>query len=192
MNAVESRHEALVDVAARWREPDHPPREEAVAETLEAPNRWTEEALDYALNRWMQRLTLEALTGWVGDDPTDESTTVGVLHGSSHPLAGLRDAVAVWTAGHSYLGHAPEASPALLPAFAQEVREQGGGMEAEFVEEASLFERATAVLAQPDRDDFDALVEQCEAHRLPEDRRLLQPTQLVIAVLDGQDRKSVV
>ena len=187
MNAVESRHEALVDVAARWREPDHPPREEAVAETLEAPNRWTEEALDYALNRWMQRLTLEALTGWVGDDPADEPTTVGVLHGSSHPLAGLRDAVAVWTAGHSYLGHMPEASPALLPAFAQEVREQGGGMEAEFVEEASLFERATAVLAQPDRDDVDALAERCEAHGLPEDRRLLQPTQLVIAMLDGHE-----
>ena len=80
MDAVESRHEALVDVAARWREPDHPPREEAVAETLEAPNRWTEEALDYALNRWMQRLTLEALTGRVVSNPARQGLQGEPLH----------------------------------------------------------------------------------------------------------------
>lgn len=187
MNALISRTKALVEVAARWREPDHAPREEAVSETVEAPNRWTDEALDYALNRWMQRLTLEAVSDWLGDDPVQEVIPVGVLHGSSHPLAGLRDAVAVWAAGHSYLGHVPEASPALIPAFAREVVDEHEKIRADFVDRETLFERADAVMAQPDRDEVDGLREQCEACGISENRQLLRPTRLVIAVLDGHE-----
>lgn len=187
MSTQQSRREALVDVAARWREPDHPPRQEAVADTLAAPNRWTEEALDYALNRWMQRLTLEGLSTWLGEDASAERTTVGVLHGASEPLCGLRDAVAVWAAGHSYLGHVPEASPALLPAFAHEVAEEREDLAAEFVDEETLFEEATALMAQPDRDAVDALRKQCDAHAIAADRCLLRPSRLVIVVLDGHE-----
>lgn len=187
MNTTHSRCEAIVDVAARWREPDHPPREEAIAETLEAPNRWTEEALDYALNRWMQRLTFDALTDWVGDIEADASAAVGVLHGSSDPLEGLRDAVAVWAAGHSYLGHVPDASPALLPAFAREVREQHDGLATDFVGEQAVFERATAVMAQPAPEATEELRRRCEEENISEAHRLLRPSRLVIAVLDGHE-----
>lgn len=191
VDTTQSRHEALVDVAANWREPDHPPREEAVAETVEAPNRWTEEALDYALNRWMQQLTLESLSDWIGGAEADAPTTVGVLHGSSDPLAGLRDAVAVWASGHTYLGHTPDASPALLPTFAREVGEQHGPLNAEFVEENALFERATAVMAQPDRENVDILQERCDTHGVSEERRLVRSTRLAIAVLDGHENDDV-
>jgi len=187
VNTFRSRCEAIVDVAADWREPDHPPREDAVAETLAAPNRWTEEALDYALNRWMQRLTLEALTDWLVSTEPDDPTSVGVIHGASDPLSGLRDAVAVWASGHSYLGHLPEASPALLPAFADAVQARAEDVQAEFVGEASLFNQASAVMAQPDRDERDAVREQCDDHNIPEDRRLLRLTRLVVAVLDGHE-----
>jgi hypothetical protein len=187
VNTFRSRCEAIVDVAADWREPDHPPREDAVAETLAAPNRWTEEALDYALNRWMQRLTLEALTDWLVSTEPDDPTSVGVIHGASDPLSGLRDAVAVWASGHSYLGHLPEASPALLPAFADAVQARAEDVQAEFVDEAPLFNQASAVMAQPDRDERDAVREQCDDHNIPEDRRLLRLTRLVVAVLDGHE-----
>ena len=187
VNVLQSRCETIVDVAADWREPDHPPREDAVAETLEAPNRWTEEALDYALNRWMQRLTLEALADWMVPIEPDDPMSIGVLHGASDPLSGLRDAVAVWASGHSYLGHLPEASPALLPAFADAVQARAEDVQAEFVDEASLFNQASAVMAQPDRDERDAVREQCDDHNIPEDRRLLRPTRLVVAVLDGHE-----
>jgi len=187
VEAINARLEVLAEVAAKWREPDHPPREEAVAETLEAPNRWTEEALDYALNRWMQRLTLEALADWIGDVTVEKSKTVGVLHGSSDPLEGLRDAVAVWASGHAYLGHVPEASPALLPAFARELEEHHDALNSEFVDEEVLFDRADVLMAQPERDEVDALREQCEAHGIPDEWRLLRSTRLVIAVLDGHE-----
>lgn len=187
MSTLQSRCEAIVDVAADWREPDHPPREHAVAETLEAPNRWTEEALDYALNRWMQRLTLEALTDWLETPAPDARTTIGVLHGSSDPLDGLRDAVAVWSSEHGYLGCLPDASPALLPAFATEVQKRADDVQATFVEEEAFFERASAVMAQPHRDEDDAVREQCDAHDIPAERRLIRPSRLVVAVLDGHE-----
>lgn len=183
---LESRCEAIADVAADWREPDHSAREQAVAKTLEAPNRWTEEALDYALNRWMQRLTLDALTEWMGEGEATP-TTVGVLHGASDPLEGLRSAVAVWASGHAYLGHTPEASPALLPAFARELQERHAAVDLSFVDEEELLDRATAVMAETDRERVDALHERCDTHGIPDDRRLVRPTRLAVAVLDGHE-----
>ena len=186
---TDTRLGALVDVAARWREPDHPPREEAVAQTLDAPNRWTEEALDYALNRWMQAVTAEALSDWLeAPDVDGASCSVGVLHGDTEPLAGLRAALSVWASGHAYLGHVPEASPALLPALARALQARHGGIEATFVEDAeTLLARADALVAQPSRDATAALRDRCDAHGLPASRRLLQPPRRAIAVLDGHE-----
>ena len=188
---VSARLEALADVAAAWREPDHPPREDAVAETLDAPNRWTEEALDYALNRWAQQFTVEALTNWAGQIESEDPMTVGVLHGAADPLEGLRDAMAVWASGHAYLGHVPAASPALLPAFARDLEEHHAAVGTAFVDEETLLERADALMAQPARDAVDAMQERCDAHGIPEDHRLLRPTRLAITVLDGHEDDDV-
>ena len=189
MSAKQARIEAIADAAADWREPDHPPRETAVAETLEAPNRWTEAALDYALNRWMQAVTAEALSDWLEAPGVDgASCSVGVLHGDAEPLAGLRAALSVWASGHAYLGHVSEASPALLPALAQALQARHGGIEATFVEdEAALLARADALVAQPERARTAALRDRCDAHGLPDSRRLLQPPRRAIAVLDGDE-----
>ncbi len=178
-------------MATDWREPDHPPRAEAVSATVEAPNRWTQEALDYALNRWMQRLTLEALTGWIGDRQADEQIPIGVFHGASDPLAGLRDAVAVWASGHAYIGHTSEASPAVLPVLARAVTDRCPEVDAEFVAEEALLDRAAALMAQPDRGGVDALRERCDDHDIPEERRLLRPPLTAIAVLDGHEGDDV-
>ncbi|MFB6098506.1 MAG: hypothetical protein ABEK84_05230, partial [Salinibacter sp.] len=140
-----------------------------------------------ALNRWMQQLTREALADWIGDLDVSRPATVGVLHGASDPLEGFREAVAVWAGGHAYLGCVPEASPALLPAFAKDLKDRLGSLDATFVEKETLFKDATALLAQPARDEGDALHRRCEEHDIPEDRRLVLPDRLVIAVLDGHE-----
>lgn len=187
MQTHSPRLDAIADAAAAWREPDHPPREAAVAETLEAPNRWTEEALEYVLNRWMQRLTLDALVDWIGEAKGGSVRTVGVVHGAAGPLLGLREAVAVWAAGHHYLGHVSTASPALLPAFARAVGERDESLDASFVEKETLLNRASAVMAQPARDATDAMHDACAAHDIPTGRRLVRPSQRAIAVLDGHE-----
>jgi len=187
VSTPQARIEAIANAAAEWREPDHPPRKSAVADTLQAPNRWTEEALDHALNRWMQRLTPEALADWLGDGAPETPTTVGVLHGPSGPLVGLRDAVAVWAEGHAYLGHTAKASPALLPAFSRAVVDRADNIDAEFVGKEPLLERATAVMAQPAREGADAVHEACDAHGIAPEHRLVRPSQVVVAVLDGHE-----
>lgn len=189
MNDFQSRRAAIAEVAADWRSPDHPPREAAVEKTLEAPNRWTEEALDYALNRWMQRLTVEALDQWMKRTNGDSSTTVGVLHGDAEPLEGIRDAVAVWASGYAYLGHVSEASPALLRAFAEAVTEEASSVNASFASRTEVLGRATAVMAQPDRGDTEEFHEECDTHGIPVARRLARPPVHATAVLDGHERK---
>lgn len=191
MSSPNAHHNAVAEVAAEWREPDHPPRANAVADTVDAPNRWTEEALNYALNRWMQRLTVEALIRWLGDVAATERITVGVLHGSSDPFEGVREAVAVWISGHTYLGHVPEASPALLPAFAGEVAEHHAEVPPEFVSRDGLFGRADAVMAQPDRGEVESFHERCGNHGIPESRRFVRPALCAVGVLDGNESEDI-
>lgn len=42
-------------------------------------------------------------------------------------------------------------------------------------------------MAQPDRDEVDVLRERCDSYGISEKRRLLRPTRLAIAVLDGHE-----
>lgn len=183
---INSRVEIIADVAAEWRDPDHPPRAEAVAETLEAPNRWTEPALTHALNRWMQRLTVEGLTDWLGDEAPGTSVPVGVLHAERGPLAGLRDALAVWALGHAYVGHVPASSPALLPAFAEALQAEGLALRARFVEaEDEVYEEAEALLAQPE--SGNVVHDACDDAGLPEARRLVRAPVYSVGVVDGNE-----
>lgn len=191
MSTPEDRHRAVADTAADWRDPDHPPRVEAVEHTLEAPNRWTEEALNYALNRWMQRLTLPALRRWTGELDEGEKATVGVLHGSSEPFDGFREAIAVWVSGHHYVGHVPDASPAVLPAFAEQVAERTSEVSPEFTPRDALFDRADAILAQPERKAIEDIQRECAAHDVPESRRLVRSARYSIGVLDGNESEDV-
>lgn len=186
MTDTETPRKAIAEVASDWRDPDHPPRAQAVETTLDAPNRWTEEALTYALNRWMQRITPDALEEWLGDRPV-QSRVLGVLHGPADPLEGLQDAMAVWGTGHEYLGAVSEASPALIPAFAAEVGERSSVAAPEFVEAEEVLDRAEAVMAQPEQEEVDSIHDRCEAQGIPESRRLFRPPLLTVAYLDGNE-----
>jgi hypothetical protein len=67
------------------------------------------------------------------------------------------------------------------------VRERDASLEASFVEKETVFDRASALMAQPARDATEALHNACEAHDIPADRRFVRPAQRVIAVLDGHE-----
>ena len=178
--------EAIADAAADWRETDYPARESAVDETLEAPNRWTEPALDHALNRWMQQFTLEALVDWVGSTPSEEQRSVAVVHGEEDPLAGIRDAVAVWALGYEYVGVVPDASPALIPAFAKDVVEAGSTVSVEFGSLDHALEQADAVIsgATERREEVE---EACDRADVSAQNRLLRSQSFSIGLIDGHE-----
>ena len=186
MAPLDENIHTLAEVAADWRDPDHPRRAKARAETLDAPNRWTEQALTHVLNRWMQRLTMEGLTDWLGEEAPSAWLRVGVLHAESGPLAGLRDALAAWALGHEYVGHVPESSPAILPAVAEDAVERGLSGSIQFRDEADVLAHADVVLAQPSESP-DAIREACDEAGIPPDRRLIRSPVYSIGVVDGHE-----
>ncbi|MFB6248618.1 MAG: hypothetical protein ABEL97_08625 [Salinibacter sp.] len=186
MKKTEQRIETLAGIAAEWRDSDYGPRRRAIEETLEAPNRWTEPALEYALDRWMERLTVEALEGWVGDESADRGDCVGVLHGEEEPLSGLRDALAAWALGFNFVGTVPDTSPALLPAIGAEVSARLPEVEVAFTSVDATLERADVIVAAPSP-PVDALQSACGEHGLGPGRRLLRAEGFSVGVVDGHE-----
>lgn len=185
----QARIEAAVRVAAAWQETDHPARVEAIEATLEAPNRFTEQALAFALNQQMDQLTAEALDEWIGGLWTDAPRTVGVLNAGDVPLDGLVELLGVLLSGHAYLGTRPSTSPHLLPAFVDEMRRFCASLPAQFVEEEVLFQRAEAVIARGDDDVLASVRAQCTAHEIARDHCLLRGGAYSVAVIDGNENK---
>ena len=185
MKTLHERLEIIANMAVEWCDPDHPPRAAAVEKTLAAPNRWTDAALEHALNRWMQCLTVERLTEWLGEERPTASVQVGVLHAETEPIAGLRDALAVWALGHSYVGHVPNSSPALLPAIAEALRDRGLNVQAQFTGAEAVYEAAEALVAEPDSQE--EVHEKCEEAGIPGGRRLIRPPVYSVGVVDGHE-----
>jgi len=182
---------AIIDAIARaaetWGKEDAEPRATAIQKTLEAPNRFTEEGLRYALNHQMGRLTRDALQGWLEDVWTEDPHTVGILSAGEVPLDGLRDLLGVWGTGHHALVSTSETSPHLLPAFAETVAQHEPSLEVAFVDEDNLYPRVDALLAQPPSESLGAVHKQCDAHGLPSDGRHIRPPVFSVGVLDGQE-----
>ena len=96
---------AVAEAAAAWTDPDHPERDRAVERTLGEHNRFTEEAVAFAVNQGMAQVTQSSLERWLDGRRAASPLTVGVLEPGNVPLAGLQDYLAVLLAGaHSYLG----------------------------------------------------------------------------------------
>ena len=178
---------ALCSTAADWRDPDHEPRAEAVDATLEAPNRFTEESLAFAINQQMHLLKREQVTAWVADRHARAPRVVGVLHGDGLPLAGLQDALAVLLTGHAYRGTVSEESPQLIPAFLRDMGRRLGTLPATFVEAEQLFEEAEAVIAWSGDETHSGVEAKCEAHGIMAEHRLLRNPTYAVAVIDGSE-----
>lgn len=165
---------ALATAAEAWQEPEHPARAEAQVRTLAAPNRFTAEALTFALNHFMHALTPEALRAW-HISPAGPEKQIGIRHESTTPLQGWPEALAVLLAGHHYLGTLSEASPALLPAFFEEVRAVYPELRVGFVEEEALCHTDGVI-------SWDEVP--CKNEGVP---TLVIPERFTVAVLDGKE-----
>ena len=181
------RIRAVVQAATAWRDPEHPARAEAVDKTLEVPNRFTEQALAFAINQQMGLITPSTLAEWVGAAWTETPRRVGVLNAGNVPLVGLQDLLAVLLTGHEYIGALSSKSPYLLPAFVEEMKQTHASLPAQFVETESLLQQAEALIATGGDDTIDWVREQCDAHEIPEDRRLVRGHRYSVAVIDGNE-----
>ncbi|MDX1545486.1 MAG: acyl-CoA reductase [Rhodothermales bacterium] len=185
--ALAGRFGAVVRAARAWRDPAYPPRAEAVARTLEAPNRFTEEALAFAINQQMNLLRPRALQAWVDGRQASAPCTVGVLNAGNLPLVGLQDLLAVLLTGHRYYGAVSSKSPFLLPAFVEEVRRHDAALPARFAEVEGVFEEADAVIATGSDETRGWAEAACERHGIPPARRLLRGHRYAVAVIDGHE-----
>ncbi|RMF58675.1 MAG: hypothetical protein D6746_09400 [Bacteroidetes bacterium] len=179
----------LTDVLARvarvWRDPEHPARAEAVARTLEAPNRFTEEAVAFAVNHWMHTLAREA-PAWTVGRPT-KPRTVEVWHAGRVPLDGLEDLLAVLRAGHRYRGVLAAASPYLLPAFVAALAADLPGLPVTFIAEGDHAGEPDALIAADAEDVRARAEERWACLGLRPERCLLRPVRFAVAVIDGRE-----
>lgn len=178
---------AIARAAQAWQDPDYPPRGEAVEQTLAAPNRFTEEALAYAINQQMRLLTVEGMTAWIGGRYTLEPKTVGVIHAGHVPLDGLRDLLAVVLTGHHYVGSLSPASPCLLPAFVDEIKRYAPNLPVDFADVEGVLTEGEALLATGEEEEMEALADEVEERGMDPARLLLRGAGYAIAVLDGQE-----
>lgn len=182
------RIDAIARAAEDWQDPDYPSRAEAVEQTLDAPNRFTEQALAFAINQQMSLLDQAALAEWVEGRWTDAPKTVGVLNAGNIPLAGLQDFLAILLTGHRYEGALSSKSPVLLPAFAEEVFQHHPDLPVCFHDKAEcLFKEAEAIIATGSDDTRSWARGQCERAGIPASRRLLRGHRYGVAVIDGNE-----
>lgn len=181
---------AIVAAATAWRDPEYERRAEAEERTLGLENRFTPEALAFAVNQQMHALTVEALLAALGGRRASTARVVGVLNPGNVPLVELQDFLAVVLSGHRYRGALSSRSPYLLPAFVEEVREAGANIDVAFVEAEQLFSESEAVIVAG-TDDTRAWAEAlCDRHGVHPSNRLLRGNRFAVAILDGSETEN--
>ncbi len=181
--------DAVVGAAERWRDPGCVARARAARRTLSAPNRFTEEALAFAINQQMHQVTHRELDNWLRGRRAQSALRVGVLNAGNIPLAGLQDFLAVVLTGHEYIGVCSSKSPALLPAFAECIGQAAPGIRARFRAAGEMWAEAEAVVATGSDATGGWIREQARAHALPERRLLARGHTFAVAVVDGKESR---
>lgn len=187
MDAVIAIIKALRETAARWQDPEYPPRADAVAKTLGAPNTFTEEAVAFAVNQQMHLLQEVPVEGWCLEGRPSQAVPIAVFNSGQTPLDDLPDFLAVVLAGHRYRGSVNAASPYLLPAFVEEVQALAPALDAAFVPDKALLDGAGAMMAFADEDFRLELAARADAAGLDPARRLIRRVRTSVAVLDGRE-----
>ncbi len=178
---------AIAKAARAWRDPDHPSRARAVERTLDCDNRFTAEAVAFAVNQQMHLLLEPALEAWIGGREAPSPRTIGVLNAGNIPLVGLQDFLAVILVGHQYRGVLSSRSPYLLPAFVEEVSGHDPELEASFCEWKDLLGQVDALIATGSNETRDSVsAASDDAGFLPESR-LLRGSGFGVAVLNGSE-----
>lgn len=178
---------SLATAAENWRDIDFPGRASAIEATLGADNRFTEEAIHFAVNQQIHQLTEENLRSWVGDRKNGSGDLVCVLNPGNVPFADLQDFVAAVITGCSYRGSVSKKSPFLLPAFAMDVKRALPTLNAEFVSRDQLFPGAAKVIATGNDAALDWTMERVRDANINEDDVLLRGWGFGVGILSGNE-----
>lgn len=184
----------IAAVARRWSDPEYDIRAAAVEETLTADNPFTEAAVTVAVNRQMKRLTKVSMDAWRArlreaiDRPgAAPMRTIGVLNPGNIPLVEVQDLIAVLLAGWSYVGTVSSRSPALFPAFLDELRREGPDVPARIRSFENTLTAADALIASGTDDTMSSVGERAAGAGLPKDRLWLRGHRIGVAVIDGRE-----
>lgn len=153
--------------------------------TLAAPNTFTEEAVEFAIDQQMDGVTEAALNAWIGQRKIKEGCRVGVINAGNVPLVGLQDLLAVLVCGHSYVGVLSSKSPYLLPAFVNTLLDQGADIKAKFVGRDEMWGRVDAVIATGSDEAIAQIKVLVGRQGLTPDRCLFRGNRYGIAILNG-------
>ena len=177
---------SIVAVGRRWASPDYPLRAQAVEETLGCPNRFSLEAITFALNQQFSLLDEHRLRTWLGRRQAETPLAVGVLNAGNVPLAGLQDLLAVLMCGHSYFGTVSSKSPMLLPAFVDDLVSEYDGVTAVFAPVEDVVEAVDAIIAAGSDGTIDWVLESCRAAGIHSRNQLLRGHTYSVGVV-GRD-----
>jgi len=179
--------EIIESVANDWLDIDHGVRIDAEEETLTAPNRFTKEALVFAINQQMSLLTTDPLQKWAFGLQAPVTKTVGVLNPGNIPFVGLQDFLGVLLSGHRYVGSVSSRSPALLPSFSMALQKRGLGREVLFTDFDILISEADAIVASGTDETMSTVRQQAHNAGVNNGRLLLRGHRYSIAVLGGRE-----
>lgn len=178
---------AIVGASDAWADPDYPPRAQAVGKTLARENRFTAEAVAFAINQQMHAIGRLRLEKWLAGRRAPHSFQVGVLNAGNLPLVDLQDFLAVVLLGHAYLGVVSSRSPYLLPAFADDVSRRDQSLKATFCTADQMFVRSDAIIATGTDETREWVRAQCDAADMPRANRLLRGNRFSVGVLTGSE-----
>jgi hypothetical protein len=178
--------EAIGRMRRSWADPRYSKRIEAVDLTLQQGNRYTREAVNFAIDHLMDSLRPEALIGWAGDNEAHGQRTVGVLNAANIPLVGVQDLIACLLFGYRYLGTLSIRSPFLLSAILADIRTYSD-VNAGFDDLNRIFASADAIVGSGTPETLAFLGQQCDEAGIAENARLFRRPSFSVAVLDGSE-----
>ncbi len=187
VNNQQALAQAIASTAERWRDPGYANRVNAIEQTLSLENRFTEEAMAFAVNQQMALLRFEALVSWLKGRRMQQPATVGVLNAGNVPLVGLQDWLAVVLTGGRYRGVLSSRSPFLLPAFSEDVAAGYPDLDVAFVSYEEMLPVSEAVIASGSEETLAKVREDCVEAGIPAEKCLLRGHRYAIAILTGNE-----
>ncbi len=181
------RAEAVAAAAAEWLDPLFADRVTATQATLEAPNSFTREAIDEAIDLVMAKVHLQSLDEWIGSPLKGSPRRVAVLNAGNLPFVGLQDLLAVVLSGHRYLGVVSRRSPHLLPAFGSSICRHAPQVEIDFADFQTSSRLADALIATGSTATVQIISRRFLTAGIALERQLLRGTRQGAALLDGSE-----
>ncbi len=178
-------------VAARWQDPDYGPRILATEATLDLSNRFTFEAISFAVNQQMHQLSRRALHEWIGDCYVANPRRVVVVNPGNIPLAGLQDYLGVILLGHRYFGKLSTRSPHLLKAFADDMRGHGASFTADLSVEMPVLLPDDGLILSGFDETVSLLAAEARQAGIDETRILERGRRYSVAVIESCEKEDV-